>query len=224
MLSAITVCGTPCWPSSQAVSEAPWLRGRVSSTQTWTRNAGVVRHVDRRGRGAPIDRREPAGVAVGEHVHRLAASCARRSSSISLSPCRPIAWLIATSSSADLGGAPRRPRRRASSRGWLRTAADHLVERPAQIDRGRPRRGEHGAGALEIFVGGVGAQREAQAVGRRRPDQRRAAHLHATDRVRGLVKRREPQGREAVRQHGLIDDADRPAVRLEPDAAGLPCR
>ena len=33
-LSAMTVCGTPCWPSSQAVRLAPWLRGRVSSTQT----------------------------------------------------------------------------------------------------------------------------------------------------------------------------------------------
>ncbi len=35
-LSVMTVCGTPCLPSSQAVSEAPWLRGRVSSTQTCT--------------------------------------------------------------------------------------------------------------------------------------------------------------------------------------------
>ena len=33
-LSTITVCGTPCAPSSHAVSAAPWLRGRVSSTQT----------------------------------------------------------------------------------------------------------------------------------------------------------------------------------------------
>ena len=32
----MTVWGTPCWPSSHAVSWAPWLRGRVSSTQTWT--------------------------------------------------------------------------------------------------------------------------------------------------------------------------------------------
>jgi hypothetical protein len=34
-LSAISVCGTPCWASSQAVSR-PWLRGRVSETQTCT--------------------------------------------------------------------------------------------------------------------------------------------------------------------------------------------
>ena len=34
--SAISVCGTPAWASSQAVSRAPWRYGRVSSTQTWT--------------------------------------------------------------------------------------------------------------------------------------------------------------------------------------------
>mmetsp|Transcript_118171 Transcript_118171/g.329561 ORF Transcript_118171/g.329561 Transcript_118171/m.329561 type:complete len:276 (+) Transcript_118171:485-1312(+) len=35
-LSAMTVCGTPCFSSSQAVKAAPWFRGRVSSTQTCT--------------------------------------------------------------------------------------------------------------------------------------------------------------------------------------------
>ncbi|MCE2827928.1 MAG: hypothetical protein LW626_12735 [Verrucomicrobium sp.] len=33
--SAMTWCDTPCWASSQAVSEAPWQRGRVSSQYTW---------------------------------------------------------------------------------------------------------------------------------------------------------------------------------------------
>ena len=32
--SGISVCGTPAWASSQAVSRAPWRYGRVSSTQT----------------------------------------------------------------------------------------------------------------------------------------------------------------------------------------------
>ena len=71
-LSATTVCGTPCLPSSQAVSAAPWLRGRVSSTQTCRSMPALMRDVDRRQRGAPIDRREPAGVAMGQHVHPAA--------------------------------------------------------------------------------------------------------------------------------------------------------
>ena len=75
-------------------------------------------------------------------------------------------------------------------------------------------------GALQVFVGGVGAQREAQAVGRGRADQRRAAHLHRPDGVRGVVQRRQPQRREAVRQRSLVDGADRPAVGFEPDRTG----
>ena len=37
-------------------------------------HSGIVRRVDRRGGGAPIDRCEPAGIAVGEHVDRLASA------------------------------------------------------------------------------------------------------------------------------------------------------
>ena len=76
-LSAITVCGTSWCSSSKAVSAAPWLRGRVSSTQTWTGMPASCAAVDRRGGGAPVDGGEPAGVAVGEDVDRLA---------------RPLAW------------------------------------------------------------------------------------------------------------------------------------
>ena len=54
------------------MSEAPWLRGRVSSTQTWTFDALVMRLIDRRQRRAPIDAGEPAGIAMGEDVDALA--------------------------------------------------------------------------------------------------------------------------------------------------------
>ena len=64
-------------------------------------------------------------------------------------------------------------------------------------------------------------QRKAHAVGRRRADQRRAAHLHGADRVRGVRERRQPQRGETMRQQGLVDHADRPAVRLDPDGAGM---
>ena len=73
--------------------------------------------IDRRGRGAPVDGRQPAGVAMGQHVDGLAGCFCAAIASISARPCRPIAWLMATSSSADLAGARigRRDARRAAA-------------------------------------------------------------------------------------------------------------
>ena len=122
-LSAITVCGTPCWPSSQAVRLAPWLRGRVSSTQTWIGMPRVVRLVDRRQRRAPVDGREPAGVAVGQHVDALAVLLGRGDRRSAPAPCSPMRRLMATSSSADLGGARVRRARRAPAAAAARSSA-----------------------------------------------------------------------------------------------------
>ena len=94
-----------------------------------------------------------------------------------------------------------------------------FVERPFQIDGGRPRRRKRRTGALQVFVGGVLAQRQPHAVGRGRPDQRRAAHLHRFDGVRGIGERLEPRGGEAMRQQRLVDDADAFPVALQPDRA-----
>ena len=43
------------------------------------RDAALMRQVDRRGRRAPIDRRQPAGVAMGQDVDRFAGLLSRRS-------------------------------------------------------------------------------------------------------------------------------------------------
>ena len=49
----------------RAVSAAPWLRRRVSSAQTCTFYAAVMRRSENRcQRGAPVHRRQPAGVAM----------------------------------------------------------------------------------------------------------------------------------------------------------------
>ena len=95
----------------------------------------------------------------------------------------------------------------------------HLVERPAEIDGGRARGGERLAGAVERLVGLIVAKSEADAVGSGRTDQRRAAHLHGRDRPRRVVERLERHRLEPERQLGLVDDLDRPAVRIEPDGA-----
>ena len=120
-LSAITVCGTPWCSSSKAVSEAPWLRGRVSSTQTWT---GMPPPAPCRSAPCAVPQSiggEPAGVAVGQHVDGLAWPLPGRDAArMSGSPCSPIARQIATSSSADRGGLGIGAARPLRSRGRLR--------------------------------------------------------------------------------------------------------
>ncbi len=138
--------------------------------------------------------------------------------SISGRPFRPMAVLMAMSSSqisrgAPIGGGGPLGARPVAHR------RHHLVERPFQIDRGRARGEQRRVSAIQRLVGGVGAQRKADPVGRGRADQRRAADHHGADRMRRLVERGEARGDETMRQRRLIDHADRPAVRLEPDAA-----
>src|SRR3982074_2509154 len=74
VLSGMTRCATPCWPSSQAVSEAPWLRGRVSSTQTWTGAALACAAWI----GAGVAGGGPVGIEVGEDLDGLAGLLPRR--------------------------------------------------------------------------------------------------------------------------------------------------
>ena len=101
-----------------------------------------------------------------------------------------------------------------------RTQADaHGVERPAQVDGGRPRRVKRLPGLVQCGVAGILAHREREAVGRRHADQRRAAHPHVADRRRRLGDA--AQGRDAkfVRQPALIDHVDAPAVAVQPNRA-----
>ena len=142
-----TVWATPWFRSSQAVRLAPWLRGRVSSTQTWTGSAGVVRGVDRGRRGADVDRREPAGVAMGEDVDTAGrAPCPAASAADEREARRRRSpRLIATSSSQispargkGLGRALRgrqRSQPRASS-----ARSPSAGSRPSAAWRGAPRR------------------------------------------------------------------------------------
>ena len=123
-------------------------------------DARVVRQIDRRGRGAPIDGREPAGVAMGQHVDALAGLLlAPRSPRSARGRAGRCAWLIATSSSA-ISPARRIGGRDAFGGGSGRSTAPHLVERPSQVDRGRPRREQRRVGALERRVGGIGPHRQ----------------------------------------------------------------
>ena len=148
----------------------------------------VVRLVDGRERRAAIDAGEPAGVAVGEDVDALARLLARGDRLDQLRPVHADGAVGLDVGVADLGGAlvggGDAPLARQVAHGGA-----HLVQRPAQVDGGRALLGEVADGAVERLVGGILAQRETDAVGRRGADQRRAAHLHGLDRAARVLQR-----------------------------------
>ena len=96
----------------------------------------------------------------------------------------------------------------------------HAVEGPTEIHGGRARREEGGVSAGQGGIGRIGAEREPQAPGRGGADQRRAAHEHGANGVRGVVEGGEPGGDERVREARLIDDLDGDPVGGRPDSAG----
>src|SRR5262249_20026619 len=184
------------------------------------RHALIVRHVDRRQGGAEIDGREPARVTMGQHLQRLTrllvrGHCGDQFGAMAADRLVDGDVFVANLGRAAIGGGHAFLPRTVAYRGH------HLVQRPFEVDGGGTRGDQRRAGALERLVGGIRAQRQRDPIGRRRPDERRAAHLHGRDRARDFRERRQADGREPMRKHRLVDDADRPAVGLDPDGAGL---
>ena len=93
-----------------------------------------------------------------------------------------------------------------------RRVVAHRVERPAEVDRRRPRRREHLGRGVEV-VPALGGERHA--VGGRSADRRRAAHGEHADRLRELGGRRAAKVDLLVGQPTLVEDDD--GVVLEPD-------
>ena len=86
----------------------------------------------------------------------------------------------------------------------------HRGERPLQIDRSRPRRGENGASRVEIRVRWPGAHGQRQTIGRRHADEGRATHLHILDGASRLGGSLDRNNFEFMRQPRLIDDGRSP--------------
>jgi hypothetical protein len=100
----------------------------------------------------------------------------------------------------------------------LRTA-EHLVQRPHQVDGRRPCPAKARIGCFKRLVGCIFAQRQAHAIGRGCADQRCAAHLHHLDGARSILNGFQRDDLELVRQPRLVDDVDPPAVFIQPDRA-----
>ena len=145
------------------------------------RSAAIVRQVDGRERCAPVDRREPAGVAVGQHVHRIAPA-------VLLSRSFDQRQTVFTDGAAGFdvfvtkAGGALVGARFAIGRWYVAQRSAHLVESPTQIRRRGPRREQFLDRVFERRVGGVLTHLEAHTVCSGHPDQRRSANTHRTDR------------------------------------------
>ncbi len=171
-----------------------------------------MRRVDGRERGAPVHGGEPARVAVGEHVH---AAPPLRDPAQQRQPVLADAAAGLCIVVRDGVGLVLR-RVRALAHGQVAQPRQLAVERPAQIDGGRPgfaHRLAHRLQPARILAHG-----ESHAVRRDGADQRRAAHAHGANRLRRLLPCGEPQLHHLPGQAGLVEDADG-AVRVAPDAA-----
>ena len=177
--------------------------------------------IDRRQRGAPVHRGQPAGVAVGQHVDRAGAPAAlpRR-----LDQPQPMAADGAAGRDVVLADGRRLlvGQRRPVVTPRAGEGGTHLVQRPGEVHRRRPGRREHRARMIERGVGAVFTEREAHPIGRGGADQRRAADLHGLDRPRRVFQRSQAYRVETVGQQGLIDNLHRAPVRRHPDGAEMP--
>ena len=174
------------------------------------------RVVDGRGGGAPIDGRGPAGVAMGQHVDTPAALLLCDLAD-DLQPVQPDLAVDLHILVANLGGAAIGGLGAGLGRKRLQDAR-HLIQRPFQVDRGRPGFVQHLPCFLQRDVRGIGGHLHRDAIGRRRPDQRRAAHPHVADRVGKILTVDQGNDAKLMRQPALVDDAHL-SRRFAPDGA-----
>ena len=110
------------------------------------RHAGIVRLVDRRQRGAVIDGGDPAGVAVGQHLHRpaeLKVQCGQQFGAVPADVA--IDRNVLFRDAAGLG-----PRGGGTLVGRQGAGnASHAIKRPAQVDGGRTCRIQRAMGGIK---------------------------------------------------------------------------
>ncbi len=142
-------------------------------------DATFLGDIDRSQGGPPIHRRQPAGVAVRQDVHRV-ASLAPGSLGDQVGAVLadgPAGRHVLLGDGGGLGGGGFG----APGRGEGGDRRGYAPQRPGQIDRRRPRGGQARARLGKAGVRGVGPQSQSQAPRRRHPDQRSAANPHVRD-------------------------------------------
>ena len=188
----------PSRASSHAVSRAPWRTGRVSHATTRTRLPCSRRRAHDAERRAVPARRERARVAVREHGRAvgdaLGADAAHRAARRH----------VLAVDGARLG----RERRRVAGR------SRHPVERPCEVHRGGARAPQPRDPLVDVAPAG---RREDDAVGRRDPDGRRAAHRERLDRHGDVLDAAQAHVLLLERQPALVEQDDLAVARGELD-------
>ncbi len=167
--------------------------------------AGIMRHINGRKRRTPIDTGEPPGVAVSQDVDPAAGGLGRLADDLQAvkADCTALFDVrIADLRRLSIGCCGALLRRDSRQR------AAHSRQRPAQVDGRRTRRPQCPQRFLEAGIRRVRAQRQRDAVGGSRADQRCAAHHHRADRLGNVIESLEIDGPEFERQARLVDDAD----------------
>src|SRR5579883_3055067 len=139
----------------------------------------VMRHVNWRGGGAPVHRCEPPRIAMCQNIESAAllAGCCSFDQGKPISADRTAEFYILLrdgSGMSETGPA-------AFSWGHGQKMLPHGLNRPPQIDGGRPRGGENVRRSAEIGIRWLGLHRERQTISCHDTNQGRAAHLHFLD-------------------------------------------
>ncbi len=169
-------------------------------------NAGVMRQIDRRQGGAVIHRRQPAGIAMGEDVELLPGFFGGDALD-DFQAMFADGFAHGHVFIGD-GGGLGPSQRGALVAGTVQKRVPHAAQGPAQINGGGAGLRQHVMHPRKIFIGGIAAHFQRQAVGRHGADQRGAAGLHAGDGVGGVRRRVQCQGDKFMRQFRLVDDAE----------------
>ena len=174
---------------------------------------GIKGLINRAERRAEIHRCQPAGIAMGQHIHpalRRGNLGQQRQTMLADQPAG-LGIIIGNRCRLGIG------QRRALALRHRRQHRHHPLQRPAQIDRRRPGLAQHRRYGMQLPRCRAHGQR--QAIGRHRADQRRAAHLHGANGMRRLLGRLQTKLLDPPGQHGLVENPHAPAIGIEPDAA-----
>lgn len=150
------------------------------------RDARVMGKIDRRGRGSIVHRRQPAGVAMGEDLHRpigiSRVEIAQQAQAVRADRAAQLGILVADR----IGTGEGRTRTLGRCKPGHRRA--DLIQCPAQVDRGGPRLDQRGIGGIQPGIARIDRQRHRQPIGGRRADHRRAPRPHLADCHRRGIK------------------------------------